>query len=65
MRYTARPAKELSIGQSANGTGRRTWIKGAYVIDPTGRKVRAFTDREGGLEAAVKWAQVLNERYGR
>lgn len=62
MTYTAEAAKEASIGQGVNGTGRRVWIKGAYTVDGSGRRVRAFTDREGGLVAAQKWADVLNER---
>lgn len=62
MTYTAEIATEASIGQGVNGTGRRVWIRGAYTVDQNGRKVRAFTDREGGLVAAQEWAKVLNER---
>lgn len=60
--YTAKPATEYGIGQGPNGTGKRAKISGAYTVDASGRKVRAFTDREGGLAAAQKWAETLNER---
>lgn len=62
MSYSAIKAEEWSIGQGPNGTGKRRKIKGAFTIDATGRKVRAFTDREGGFAAAQKWAETLNER---
>lgn len=62
--YTAVDAAEWSIGQGPNGTGRRKLIKGAYTISPDGRRCRAFTDREGGLVAAQKWANELNLRHG-
>ena len=62
MIYTAIGATEWSIGQGANGTGRSVKIKGAYTVDGSGRKVRAFNEREGGLAAAQKWAETLNER---
>jgi hypothetical protein len=60
--YTAVSAEEWGIGGGPNGAGKRQKIKGAYTIDNTGRKVRAFTEREGGLVAAQKWAETLNER---
>ena len=63
MTYTAISAKEASIGQGVNGTGKRVWIKGAYTLSPQGKKVRAFTDREGGLTAAQKWADFCNEHF--
>lgn len=59
--YTAQEAKEYGIGGSVNGTGKRQIVKGAYVVDKNGRRCRAFTDREGGLAAAQKWAEYLNE----
>lgn len=59
--YTAIEAKELGTGQSVNGTGKRAKIEGAYTVDPQGRRCRAFTKREGGLAAAQKWADYLNE----
>ena len=61
--YTAIAAKELGTGQSVNGLGKRAWIEGAYTVSPDGRKVRAFTKREGGLEAAQKWADFCNEHF--
>lgn len=63
-KYTAVAAKEASIGQGVNGTGRRVWIKGAYTVDGTGRRCRAFNEREGGLQAAQAWADELNRRNG-
>lgn len=62
--YSAISATEWSIGTSVNGTGRRERIEGAYTIDKNGRRVRAFTNKEGGLEAATRWAETLNDRYG-
>jgi len=62
MIYSAIEAQEYGIGGGVNGGGKRQKIKGAYTVDQTGRKVRAFTNREGGLEAAQKWAETLNER---
>jgi hypothetical protein len=64
MTYTAVAAKEASIGQGVNGTGKRVWIKGAYTVSPQGRRVRAFNEREGGLQAAQAWADELNRRNG-
>jgi hypothetical protein len=63
-KYTAVAAKEASIGQGVNGTGRRVWIKGAYTLAPNGRRCRAFNEREGGLQAAQAWADELNRRDG-
>ena len=63
MTYTAISAKEASIGQGVNGTGKRVWITGAYTLSPQGKKVRAFADREGGLAAAQKWANYCNENF--
>ena len=60
--YTAIEATEYGTGQSVNGYGKRSIVKGAYTVSPDGRECRAFTDREGGLEAAQKWAETLNER---
>ena len=65
MTYTAISAKEASIGQGVNGTGKRVWIKGAYTLLPQGKKVRAFTYRERGLTAAQKWADFCNEHFSR
>lgn len=62
MAFSAIKGEEWSIGGGPNGTGRRHKIKGAYTIDANGRKVRGFTDQEGGLDAAQKWAETLNER---
>lgn len=62
--YTAEAAQEYGIGLGVNGTGRRPIIKGAYTVSPEGRRVRAFTDKQGGLKAAQDWARVLNERIG-
>ncbi len=59
--YTAQEATERGTGQSVNGLGTRKLVKGAYTINPQGRKVRAFTDKEGGLVAATKWAEYCNE----
>lgn len=59
--YTAIEAKELGTGQGVNGLGKRAWVKGAYTVAPDGRKCRAFTEREGGLAAAQKWADYCNE----
>jgi hypothetical protein len=64
MTYTAIAAKEYGIGGGVNGTGRREKIEGAYTIDQTGRRVRAFRNNQGGLEAAQKWAEYLNEHMG-
>jgi hypothetical protein len=63
MTYTAERAEEWGIGGGPNGTGRRVKVKGAYtVVAATGRRVRAFTEREGGFDAAMKWAETLNNR---
>ena len=62
MTYSAIEATQWSIGQGPNGTGKSRKIKGAYTVDATGRKVRAFNEREGGLTAAQKWAETLNKR---
>lgn len=60
-KYSAKADQEYGIGTGVNGTGKRQLVKGAYTIEAaTGRKVRAFTDREGGLVAAQKWAFELN-----
>ena len=64
MKYTAIAAQQRSIGQGVNGTGRTVMIKGAFTVDPKGRNCRAFTEREGGLNAAQKWADKLNEHWG-
>ena len=61
-KYTAISATEWSIGQGPNGTGKRRKIKGAYTVDASWRRVRAFNEREGGLVAAWKWAETLNRR---
>lgn len=60
--YSAIEAQEYGIGGGVNGTGKRQKIKGAFTVDQTGRKVRAFTEREGGFAAAQKWAETLNAR---
>jgi len=62
--YTAEAATEWGIGGGVNGTGKRPKVTGAYTVSPEGRKVRAFRDNQGGLDAAQKWADVLNERIG-
>ena len=62
MTYTAIKAEEFGIGGGPNGGGKRQKVKGAYTIDKDGRKVRAFTDREGGFVSAQAWAETLNER---
>jgi len=63
MRYTAERSSEWSIGGSVNGTGKRKKITGAYTVDPNGRRCRAFSDNEGGFEAAQKWADYCNEHF--
>lgn len=62
-KYTAQAATEWGVGTSVNGTGKRAKVEGAYVINPEGRKVRAFRKSEGGLEAAQKWADFCNENF--
>jgi hypothetical protein len=63
MRYAVEAAKEWGAGTGPNGYGKRAKVSGAYTIEvATGRRVRAFTDREGGIEAAQKWATYLEER---
>jgi len=62
MTYSAVKAEQWSIGQGPNGTGKSRKIKGAYTVDATGRRVRAFTEREGGFAAAQDWADTLNQR---
>jgi hypothetical protein len=46
------------------GVNGRRWVKFpcAFTVNPEGRKIRAFTDREGGWVAAQKWADILNEK---
>jgi hypothetical protein len=62
-KYSAIAAQEYGIGTGVNGYGKRAIIRGAYTIETvSGRRVRAFTDREGGLTAAQKWADELNDR---
>lgn len=56
------PVEEWDIGGGVNGTGRRVKVQGYYVVNPQGRRVRAFRESEGGREAAEKWAAVLNKR---
>lgn len=65
MTYSAVSATEWGLGQSVNGTGKRAKVTGAYTVNADGRPVRAFRDREGGLEAAKKWAKHLNSHCKR
>jgi hypothetical protein len=64
MSYTAIEAKEYGVGIGPNGMGKRAVIRGAYVVDAMGRKVRSFRENEGGLAKAKEWANVLSERLG-
>lgn len=53
MTFAMQPATEWSIGQGANGTGRRELIKGFYVVDTrSGRPVRAFSGKNAEAQAA-------------
>jgi hypothetical protein len=59
MIFATQAAKEWSIGQGANGTGRREIVRGFFVVDTrSGRKVRAFTGKNAEAEAA-NWATQL------
>jgi len=62
-KYTAERATQWSVGGSVNGTGRRVKLSGAFTIDPSGRRCRAFRDSEGGIEAAQRWADYCNEHF--
>lgn len=62
-KYTAEAAVELGTGRGPNGTGRREVVKGAYTIDPAGRRIRAFTGPKA-LEKAQEWANIRNEQTG-
>jgi hypothetical protein len=62
-KYTAEAATELGVGRGPNGTGRRPVIKGAFTVDPNGRRVRAFTGPDA-LQKAQAWADVRNEQTG-
>jgi hypothetical protein len=62
-KFTAQAVTEYGIGGSVNGMGKREKLEGAYVINPQGRRVRAFRNNEGGLAAAEKWAEFCNENF--
>lgn len=55
MKYTVQAATEWSIGGGVNGTGRRHKIHGFYVVNPQGRRVRAF-DGAKAEQQATAWA---------
>lgn len=62
-KYTAEAAIETGTGRGPNGTGRREIVKGAYTVNPQGRRCRAFTGADA-LAKAQEWANTLNERDG-
>ena len=60
MTYTIEAATEWSIGQSVNGTGKRQKIHGFFVVNPQGRRVRAFTGKDA-QQKATEWAKICTE----
>jgi len=60
MTYTTQAATEYGPGVSVNGTGRRVKVSGFYVVDPQGRRCRAFTGKDAEKKAA-EWAAYCNE----
>lgn len=60
MTYTTQAATEYGPGGSVNGTGRRVKVSGFYVVDPNGRRCRAFTGKDAEAKA-TEWATYCNE----
>lgn len=61
-KYTTEVATEWGIGQSINGTGKRSKISGWYVVNPQGRRARAFTGKDAEIKAS-EWAKFCNENF--
>lgn len=63
MAYTVEAATEWTAGTGVNGYGKRTKISGFYVVDPCGRRVRAFLGKDAEQKAA-DWAKFCTENLG-
>ena len=65
-KYSVEPAQEYGPGGGVNGTGKRKLVKGFFVVERGGRRVRAFEENnrrtlEQARVEATKWAEYLNE----
>ena len=58
--YTTEAATEWTAGTGVNGYGKRAKVSGFYVVDPSGRRCRAFTGRDAEIKAAA-WAKFCTE----
>lgn len=59
-RFIVKAATELGTGQGVNGYGRRRLVSGFYVINASGKPVRAFTGKDAEAQAN-SWAKFCNE----
>lgn len=63
MAYTIEAATEYGPGGSVNGYGKRVVVSGFYVVNSSGRRVRAFTGRDAE-QKALEWARFCEENFG-
>lgn len=61
MPYSVEAATEFGSGQGVNGYGKRSKISGFYVVNPQGRRCRAFTGKDAEINV-IDWCKVLNDR---
>jgi hypothetical protein len=59
MIYTVEAATELAPGVTISS--RRIKVSGFFVVNPQGRRVRAFTGKDAE-QKAQEWAKILTER---
>lgn len=60
--YTTTAATEIGTGQGVNGTGKRAKVSGFFVVNPQGRRCRAFTGKDAEAQAEA-WAKFCNESF--